>query len=103
MSKLKLDGSVPAEFDVSKIYKSNDSGPSTSTSSEEITIHQRNKQNPYKRMKVTMTKQNFTTIENDEEEKEQDKATVMKDYIAMVVLTMISYYVYYTFWLVNSK
>lgn len=56
-------------------------------------------------MKVTMLKQN---VQFDQEEevvnsKDEDKATVMKEYIAMVVITMISYYVYYTLWLANGE
>lgn len=56
-------------------------------------------------MKVTMTKQNvqFDQEEEVENSKDEDKATVMKEYIAMVVITMISYYVYYTLWLANGE
>lgn len=50
-----------------------------------------------------MTKQNFINTKEEDESNDQDKATVMKEYIAMVVITMISYYVYYSFWLANSK
>lgn len=50
-----------------------------------------------------MTKQNVLEEEESENSKDEDKATVMKEYIAMVVITMICYYVYYTLWLVNGE
>lgn len=97
---------VDAEFDSAKMYKQMSSGASSSTSTAsgsststgEVVIHQRNPTNPYKRMKVTMINRNF--LDNDDEEpKPQDKASEMMEYIAMVVISLICYCVYYTFWL----
>lgn len=50
-------------------------------------------------MKITIMKQKFMNVEEEAAQDKEDKATAMKEYIAMVVITLISYYVYYMLWL----